>query len=294
MAISFMNALFTSGGGDLEQTPFWVLMTLCWHVHEDDAKSGVGKCWPAIRTIAEKAHVSELTARKAIKTLIEKGLITAHQPAGGIRTFTIRLDRLKDLSGGKDTDPLKDVYPPKEVEGGKELAGGPLKMLQGTPERSCRGPLKDVEPETGIETGKETVSEVGNSAEDRLARLSPAELTQEDSLFPLVEKPKKASKRKPKAEIAKPDDVTEQTWEDFKTVRKAHRAPITETAIEGLRREADKAGVSLEEALKFSVRQGYRGFRASWYRQDEQKAAKPWNNGNRALQREDMVYTDDF
>ena len=289
MAISFMNALFASGGGDLEQTPFWVLMTLCWHVNESDAKTGVGSCWPSTKTIAQKAHVSELTARKAIKTLIEKGLITAHQPAGGVRTFTIRLDRLKDLEGGKEVDPPKDVYPLKDVEGAKDVCPLPLNILRGTPASSLPPPPKDLYPETGkehgIETGKKQEEAIASRpvddppppSDDDIAAMSEGDLF--NGAVEMVDLPKeKAPAKKPRAKkpsIARPDDVSEQTWNDFQTLRKTRRAPITQTVIDGFRKECAIAGIDLEEAMKICVRQGWQGFKADWCRRDNRSDYLP-------------------
>lgn len=158
MGNRFMNALF-DGGGELEQTPFWVLMSLCWFVNDQTATDGVGTCWPSTKAIAAKAHVSELTARRALKTLIERGIVTTKQPPGGVRVFTIRIDQLKNLSGAKHVNPPKDLYPPKEVEGPKDVSFTPLNILRGTPERSLPTPPKDLYPEPRIEPGIEQRNE---------------------------------------------------------------------------------------------------------------------------------------
>jgi hypothetical protein len=53
---------------------------------------------------------------------------------------------------------------------------------------------------------------------------------------------------------------------DFLSVRKAKRAgPLTATAIDGLQREADKAGISLEAAVTACCEFGWQGFNAGWY-----------------------------
>lgn len=88
-------------------------------------------------------------------------------------------------------------------------------------------------------------------------------------LTPLRGETAKPSKTSSSTSVEKPDDVTAQTWADFSAIRKAKRAPITATAINGFRKEAQAAGISLEEALQFSVRQGYQGFKADWYRREE-------------------------
>lgn len=53
---------------------------------------------------------------------------------------------------------------------------------------------------------------------------------------------------------------------DFLAVRKAKKAgPLTPTALAGLQREADKAGVSLEVAVTACCEYGWQSFHAGWY-----------------------------
>jgi hypothetical protein len=68
-----------------------------------------------------------------------------------------------------------------------------------------------------------------------------------------------------KPAFRKPDDVSESVWADFLTVRKAKKAPVTESGMAGIRREAAKANISLEDALRISVERNWQGFRADWY-----------------------------
>lgn len=51
---------------------------------------------------------------------------------------------------------------------------------------------------------------------------------------------------------------------DFVKHRKALKAPITETAMKGLAREARKAGISLAQAITITIERGWRGFKADW------------------------------
>lgn len=79
-----------------------------------------------------------------------------------------------------------------------------------------------------------------------------------------TEKPRKTRN----APLKKPDDVSDQVWEDFLQIRKAKHAPLTETALNGIRREAEKAGISLEAALQTCCERGWQGFKADWYRKE--------------------------
>lgn len=60
---------------------------------------------------------------------------------------------------------------------------------------------------------------------------------------------------------APPDGVSLSVWEDYLKTRKAK---LTGTALKGLRREAGKAGLSLQAALEMCCERGWRGFKADW------------------------------
>lgn len=68
---------------------------------------------------------------------------------------------------------------------------------------------------------------------------------------------------------APPDGVSSAVWTDFVDLRKSKRAKLTDTAIDGIRREADKAGWTLDAALSECCARGWTGFKADWV------AAKP-------------------
>lgn len=59
-------------------------------------------------------------------------------------------------------------------------------------------------------------------------------------------------------------DISPQVATDFRALRNKLRAPITETAMAGIRREAGKAGMTLEAALSMCCERGWRGFKAEW------------------------------
>jgi hypothetical protein len=84
--------------------------------------------------------------------------------------------------------------------------------------------------------------------------------------------------------IPKPDGVTDQTWSDFLQLRKRVKAEVTLTALDGIAREAAKAGYSLEDALTTCCANGWRGFRADWVqsRQQGQLGGQGWQQGGGA------------
>ena len=84
----------------------------------------------------------------------------------------------------------------------------------------------------------------------------------------------KTPRRQP---LKKPEIVTQQTWDDFNAIRKAKKAPLTETALIRIQNEAQKAGIDLETALQVCCERGWQGFKAEWYLKDRQNkpAQKP-------------------
>lgn len=77
-------------------------------------------------------------------------------------------------------------------------------------------------------------------------------------------KEKKSSKSK--IVLDKPEDVSSnQIWIDFLALRNARHAPLTETALNIIRKEAEKAGITLDQALETCCMRGWQGFKAEWY-----------------------------
>ncbi len=69
-----------------------------------------------------------------------------------------------------------------------------------------------------------------------------------------------------------PSGVSDSVWQDFKKLRRAKKAAITDTALAGIQREANKAGVTFEQALKTCCERGWTGFNADWVKADQAKA----------------------
>lgn len=67
-----------------------------------------------------------------------------------------------------------------------------------------------------------------------------------------------------KAAITKPDDVAVAVWQDFTALRKAKKAPLTETALDGIREQAGQARMTLEAAMRMCCERGWQGFKAEW------------------------------
>ena len=60
-------------------------------------------------------------------------------------------------------------------------------------------------------------------------------------------------------------EIPRELLADFLKIRQAKKSPLTETAIAGIRREAQKAGIPIAEAVRVCCEYGWQGFRADWY-----------------------------
>ena len=263
--MSYAAMAAVRGSGLEDATLVDVLEALAFFMNDQS-----GKCCPSTETIARIARRSPNVTRQAIKKLEAKGFIAVRQSPGRERHFKLFLDRLPKA------EPLSEVEGVAEVKPLSEVEGDPFQKCEAPPFRSERGPLSEVKPEQVSEQVNEQVSEQGsNSQIPGLACSVPV-------------KPK----RKRRTPVAKPTELTDQTWRDWNDQRNAKHAPISETVVKKFRTEAEKAGISLEEAVQYSIFRGWQGFQADWYLKNlaKERTASP----NRPLQREDMVYTDDF
>jgi hypothetical protein len=93
----------------------------------------------------------------------------------------------------------------------------------------------------------------------------------ENPLFPQVP----ANETKPtKPGMPKPITLTDLENEgvesvvavEFLALRCRKRAPLTPLALAGIRREAAKAALSLEDAMRMAIERGWQGFKAEWIR----------------------------
>lgn len=81
--------------------------------------------------------------------------------------------------------------------------------------------------------------------------------------------------RKRSSPPPRPEDVDEQTWADWTSLRASKRAPVTPTVLASARAEAGKAGLSLTEFLTVWCLRGTQGLQADWLRPSERRPARP-------------------
>ena len=85
-----------------------------------------------------------------------------------------------------------------------------------------------------------------------------------------VNEPKKTTQKSEFEMLLEQFGISGQLAKDFITHRKAKKAPITETAMNGFLREANKAGLSVAESVAISIERNWQGFKATWYLKDKE------------------------
>ena len=172
--------------------------------------------------------------------------------------------------------------------GGKVWGRKKLADSCGLSEQSVRTALKKLQNTREItikSTKKFSIISIVNweNYQDINQQLTNNQPTTNQQLTTEEEGKKERRKEGKKINIQKPDSVSEQTWSDFLALRASKKAPLSQTALSGIEREALKANWTMEEALRECVMRGWRGFKADWV---TKKTTAP--SGNWELQKQAM------
>lgn len=269
-AINWM-AKQTTGDDKMKSALFW----LAFHLNDE-----TGECFPSISTLQAEMEVkSDNTVRGALRRLREAGFISwERETKDGLTVKTnyhlhMNGSMAEGTSVSNGTSTI--AVPQPLMEGTSTIAGGVLQ-----PVRTNR----EIEQGINRERNREVMCAPAGApqppemSDDEIADLLES-VPQEKGERPPFEKgahlsekgdhPSPTPKRKRVSNVQKPESVSEQVWEDFSALRTKRRAPITETALRGIQREAEKAGISLEAALSTCCERGWQGFKASWYEKDK-------------------------
>ncbi|MFA7597402.1 MAG: helix-turn-helix domain-containing protein [Novosphingobium sp.] len=194
----------------------------------DWANDEGGSLYPSIAAIAARCSASERTVQRILRDLIGGGWlrVVGNEKGGRQRTCRYQLDAARITSGG--------------IVKGANLA-----------------PFQDVERVTSAAERVTSTTVKGDMGVTRYVMDPPERASTKKKRAP-------AARTIPAKTLDRPEGVSEEVWTDWRALRKAKRVPISETAISGIRREADKAGVTLESALRTCCERGWIGFRAEW------------------------------
>jgi len=79
-------------------------------------------------------------------------------------------------------------------------------------------------------------------------------------------------REKTEKEIEAPEGVSQQVWDSFVKQRKTKKAQVTQLVIDGIKKEADKAGWTMDMALNEVVVRNWVSFKADWVDKPVNKA----------------------
>ena len=115
------------------------------------------------------------------------------------------------------------------------------------------------EKSSSVKSG-ENFSETGEKSSSDLVKKVHTQNNNKNT----IQNNNKKNTKKSESDLLAEFGIVGQLADDFITHRKSKKATITETALNGYKREADKAGITLEEAIAIAIERDWRGFNASW------------------------------
>lgn len=185
-----------------------------------------GQLNPSVDDVARSCGISADQARRHIHALIDAGLVEVIGNHYGGKPGMSRSYRLNlAITPCTDATPSMDATPGTDAAEGLHPCSTRLAPMQLTP---CTH---------ASQTGRNRKEPETNRNSERAKRATPP---------------------------ACPADVDQQVWADWMLVRKAKRAPITETVIAGAREEATKAGMTMNDFLVEWCYRGTQGLKAEW------------------------------
>lgn len=219
----------------------FVLVAMAEHVNGKDTDM---LCFPSVQALSSMTEQDRKTVMENLQRLREMGFIEDTGARRGI-TGQVPVYRLKSPENGAvkanqtkpSTKPSSTEIPtPNSTENGTGPENGTVPFF---PPNSTEIPTEQsrFSLETVPKTGHGTRKEPGRNKEGN----------------------------KEQSACASIPGVPAQLFSDYLAVRKAKKAgPLTTTAINGLIREAEKAGKTIEEAVTICCERGWQSLRADW------------------------------
>lgn len=71
--------------------------------------------------------------------------------------------------------------------------------------------------------------------------------------------------------LVKPEGVSDQVWSEWQALKRKLCKSCTQRMVDAIVREADKAGMTVEEAMTYQLEKGWKGFEAEWVHNSQPK-----------------------
>ena len=196
----------------------------------------------------------EETVQKAINELIALGLIGKQSRIGLPNEYFLISDPKKGV-----TPPPKNGAPPENGVPPKKGVTPPPK--NGAPPENGVPPKKGVTPppKMGVGPPPKKGGHINTKNKKQISTNVDINTAHEKTA-------KKPTKHEADLALLAEHGIDGQIAEDFLTIRKAKRQPLTETAMRLIASEAQKVGMTAFQAVVFSIGNGWGSFRADWVR----------------------------
>jgi hypothetical protein len=240
------------------------------------------ECFPSIKTLSIECGMSQRSVINQLEKLVYKNLISV------IRTTTDGVKKVNHyklcfsefnsagdaLWGGSARDSLLNSLASKEDHSKINSAGDSV----GSAGDALGGSAGDAhEP---VSSFNQSINLKDNAHEKK--QIAKHQITKKPS-----------ATKTPEIRLTKSQSllidfgITGSLAKDFIEHRKGRKAAITETALNGFQREADKAGISIVDAVRISIEKNWAGFNSTWnWRDDDnkqyngQKVKTGWGTNN--------------
>ncbi|EON13422.1 helix-turn-helix domain-containing protein [Pandoraea sp. SD6-2] len=237
-----------------------IIMSQCWPLEGmsiaqkavlislADNANDQGVCWPSIATIARRVCASDRAVQNAIKWLESAKVVAANRANGRHTSYTL----------------TPAAYsPPKEMH---PEGNAPAKQIHptpagdsGDPRTGFGGPPNEVPTNRKEPSVNRKGTVIGDG--DAAAGVSSADSAEDDgkplTIKDLVD-----------------EGIPRQIAKDWMAVRKGKKqTALTPTAWAAVKREADKAGITVTAAVTHAVEAGWAGFKAKWLANEGAAAA---------------------
>ncbi|HFA6649658.1 replication protein [Neisseria gonorrhoeae] len=211
---------------------------------------------------------TDVTVADALKELVELNLIASVKRHGQVTGYRINMPEPSPENGG--TPPPENGGTPPPENGGTATPKNWVHPKNGTTPKNW-GVLP---PENGGTTTPKNWGSTKHTTKPTNTKHSISASAAADA--PLSAEPPESGKRAPAAKAKKTGrhetelslladyGITGQAAEDFLTVRKAKRQPLTETAMRLIAADAEKCGMTALQAAEYAIASGWGSFRADW------------------------------
>lgn len=193
-----------------------------------------GRVWASIPGLANRARVSVEEVELAIKTFLS--------PDKYSRTPDNDGRRIEPIDGGWRLLNYEKYREVRDAEAAKESKRRYINERRAKErEEKARGVENKIYSRTASNQAEEEAVSSSLRSEDKAP----------------------TARFDPKAYL-KTKGIDESLAADWITLRRAKKAPPTEAAIAGIEREADKARITLADALSLCCQRGWTGFKSEW------------------------------